>query len=286
MTSEEPAERLPRKVRSDAPFYGALGAAGGFYVLLVVAMLAAAATYTTPAAIIESLQQPQTRYALRLSLLTCTLSAVLSLWIAIPVGYLLARVPFRGRAVIDALVDIPIVLPPLVVGLCLLILFQTPPGRAIDDAFAAVSKKLFGLETGITFEIPAVVLSQFMVACAFAVRTMRVVFEQIDPRYEQVALTLGCNRAQAFSKVVFPQATHGVVAAGLLAWSRSLGEFGPILVFAGATPMKTEVLSTTVFLELSVGNLAGAVAASLVLVVAALVVLLTARLLGLRATAI
>lgn len=274
------------RVPSDAPFFGSLAAICGTYVFLIVAMLAAAATYTTPDALLEALRSPEAAYALRLSLITCTMSAVVSLWVAAPIGYLLARVPFRGRNFVDAVVDIPIVLPPLVVGLCLLILFQTPPGRAVDRLFAEVAERLTGVRTGVVFEIPAVVLSQFMVACAFAVRTMRVVFEQIDPRYEQVALTLGCNRAQAFSRVVFPQAAHGMVAAGLLAWARSLGEFGPILVFAGATSMKTEVLSTRVFLELTVGDLAGAVAASLVLVVAALVVLLVARLLGLRATAI
>jgi molybdate transport system permease protein len=82
--------------------------------------------------------------------------------------------------------------------------------------------------------------------------------------------------------VVLPQARAGVIAAGSLAWAHSLGEFGPILVFAGATRMKTEVLPTTVFLELSVGNLEGAAAASLLLVTLGMIVLLSVRALGLR----
>ena len=106
----------------------------------------------------------------------------------------------------------------------------------------------------VTYAEPAVVLAQFAVACAFAVQTMRVTFDQIDTRAEQVALTLGCRRSQAFFQVVLPQAWRGMIAALTIAWARSLGEFGPILVFAGATRMRTEVLSTTVFLELSVGN--------------------------------
>jgi molybdate transport system permease protein len=97
-----------------------------------------------------------------------------------------------------------------------------------------------------------------------------------------VALTLGCSRGQAFRLVVLPEARTGILAAATLAWARALGEFGPILVFAGATRMRTEVLSTTVFLELSIGRLEGAVAVSLIMVAAALVVLLLMRLLGLR----
>ncbi len=111
---------------------------------------------------------------------------------------------------------------------------------------------------------------------------MRVTFDQIDPRAEQVALTLGCRRSQAFFRVLLPQAWRGIIAAFTIAWARSLGEFGPILVFAGATRMKTEVLSTTVFLELSVGQLEAAVAVSLFMVTAAMAVLGIVRLLGAR----
>ena len=126
------------------------------------------------------------------------------------------------------------------------------------------------------------ILAQFAVACAFSVRTMRVAFDQINPRAEEVALTLGCSRGQAFMTVVMPQAWRGLVAAFTLSWARSLGEFGPILVFAGATRMRTEVLSVSVFLELSIGNLSAAVAISIIMVTVAMGVLIMARLLGLR----
>jgi molybdate transport system permease protein len=132
----------------------------------------------------------------------------------------------------------------------------------------------------VTFQVTAVVLAQFTVATAFAVRTMRVTFDQINPRAEDVARTLGCTRGQAFLQVALPQAWRGMIAAWTVAWARSLGEFGPILVFAGATRMRTEVLSTTVFLELSIGKLEGAVNVSLLMVAMAMVVLLVLRLLG------
>ena len=112
---------------------------------------------------------------------------------------------------------------------------------------------------------------------------MLVTFDQISPRCEQVALTLGCNRSQAFWRVALPEARRGVLTAATLAWARALGEFGPILVFSGATRLRTEVLPTSVFLELSIGNIEAAVAVSLIMIVAAVAVLTVARLFGLRA---
>src|SRR5262249_50929025 len=183
--------------------------------------------------------------------------------------YLMSRHQFFGKTLIDAIIDIPIVLPPLVVGLALLILFQTAPLRWFEENIMTV-----------TFAIPSVILAQFAVACAFAVRTMRVTFDQISPREEAVALTLGCTRAQAFWKVVLPDARRGLLTAATLSWARALGEFGPILVFSGVTRMRTEVLPTTVYLELGVGNLEAAVAVSLLMVFAAATVLVILRFAG------
>ena len=108
--------------------------------------------------------------------------------------------------------------------------------------------------------------------------------ERIPLRHEQVAWTLGCSRAQAFWRVVLPEARPGLLTAATLAWARALGEFGPILVFAGATRLRTEVLPTTVFLELSVGKIEAAIAVSLLMIVVAAVVLVLTRTLGLRGT--
>jgi molybdate transport system permease protein len=245
---------------------------GGTYLVLVVAMLLADASFTSPGHLWSALQSREIRYAIRLSLITCSLTAILSVWVATPIGYLLSRHSFRGKALLDAILDIPIVLPPLVIGLSLLILFQTPPGRAIQRFIP------------VTYEVPSIVLAQFSVACAFAVRTLRATFDQIPARQEHVALTLGCSRSQAFWRVVFPEARRGLLTALTLAWARSLGEFGPILIFSGATRLRTEVLSTSVFLELSVGNIEAAVAVSLLMVIAAVAVLMIIRLFGLDRT--
>jgi molybdate transport system permease protein len=323
---------------ANARFYVALGLLGGLYVVLIVAMIFADVPFTTREDFWARLLSPEIQYAIKLSLISCLVTAVLSLWVAVPLGYLFSRTRFWGRPVIETIVDIPIVLPPLVIGLSLLILFQTAPGKWIEETTARRAGFLltylviptliaigslpllrqflprghavlfapsialvaalvlrfsgFGAEietplqarfgTRITFQIPSVIIAQFAVSCAFAVRTMRVTFDQISPRTEQVALTLGCTRSQAFWTIALPEAWRGLVSAGTIAWARALGEFGPILIFAGATRMRTEVLSTTVFLELSVGQLDGAIAVSLLMVIVAVVVLVLMRTLGVR----
>ncbi len=257
------------RAKSDKLFLGALFVFLGLYVSLIVAMLAADASFTAPGDLWEAMQSEEIRYATMLSLVTATLTAILSVWFAVPIGYVMTRFSFRGRALLDAVLDIPIVLPPMVIGLSLLILFATPIGKMIESIVP------------ITYQKPSIVLAQFAVACAFAVRTMIVTFQQIDPRQEQVAQTIGCSRGQAFFHVVLPQARRGMLSAFLLAWARALGEFGPILVFSGSVRMRTEVLPSTVFLELSVGRIEAAVAVSLLMVATALTVLLIGRAFGL-----
>ncbi len=276
---------------SDVPFYLMLGVIGGAYVVLLLGMLLADVSYMVtsnsadamalPAVlewarpalrpvlpILAALGKPEIRYSITLTLVSCFFTAILSLAVAVPLGYSISRFQFPFRNLLDAILDIPIVLPPLVIGLSLLILFQYWP-------FNLTSR-------WVVYQIPAVILAQFMVAAAFAVRTMRATFDQMDTRQEQVALTLGCNQAQAFMLVAFPRAWHGMLTASTMAWARALGEFGPLLIFAGATRNKTEVLSTTVFLELSIGDLEAAVAVSLIMVMAAVIVLVIARIWGTR----
>lgn len=262
-----------RRSANDTGFYAALGVLGGFYVALIVLMLVADLFFTTPGHLLEAVRKPEIRYAIWLSLVSCSMTAIASLWVAAPLGYLLSRTRFPGKALLDTILDIPIVLPPLVIGLSLLILFHTRPGLWFQENIFKVS-----------YQIPSVILAQFAVSAAFAVRTMRVTFDQISPRAEDVAMTLGCSRSQAFWLVLMPEARRGLLTAGTLAWARALGEFGPILIFAGATRFRTEVLSTTVFLELSIGNLEAALAVSLLMIAVAVVVLILTRSLGLKGT--
>ena len=271
---------------------------GLIYLLLIIAMLMADFRFAQWSDFRSLLGDERVRYSIWLSLISCTISALLSIWVAVPTGYVLARLGRNAilrrfdegsiysraalglRYFVDTLLDIPIVLPPLVIGISLLVLLQTPAGRAADGAVASFFSAVgYPGIRGITYEIPAVILAQFAVAAAFAVRTMRDAFEQIDDRPERVACTLGASHFRVFADVALPQSWRGIVAAFTLAWARSLGEFGPILIFAGTARMKTEVLSTTVYLNFQFGNLRGAVVASLILVSLAIAVLVLTRIL-------
>lgn len=282
---------------SDAIFWSTLMSFAALYLLLILGMVFADLQYTRWADIQEALRNENFRFSMALSLVTCTISSILATWFAIPIGYLLARVntasisrrfaihPWRrrfallGRNLIETLFDVPVVMPPLVVGLSLLVLFQTSGGQWIDVQFARLMSAIgFPGIQGITYEIPAIVLAQFVVATAFAIRIMRAAFEQIDQEPEAVALVMGATRSQAFTSVALPQVWKGVVNGITIAWAVSLGEFGPILIFAGTARMKTEVLSTNVFLNFSIGNLRAAVAGAIIMLTLAGAILVTTRL--------
>jgi molybdate transport system permease protein len=252
------------------PFWIALALITAAYLLFWFLLIGATADFGSWGAWSQTVTKPEIRYAMGLSLVTCTVAAGLALMVAVPVGYLMARQGFRGKTWVDAALDIPIVLPPMVVGICLLIFFQTYLGKVVETVLP------------FTYTVAGVVLAQFVVAAAFAIRTMRGTFDHLSPRPEQVALTLGASDFQSFWHVALPAARRGMLAAFCISWARSLGEFGPILVFAGATRMKTEVLPTTVWLELSVGNLDSAVAVSLAMIVIAVLVLVLVRSMGER----
>lgn len=245
-------------------------AAGG-YLVLIVSMLAADIGDTSWSDIVRVAASREVRFAFAMSLSTATLAAALSVVVATPIGYLLSRLSNRagitgGRllALADAVFDLPIVLPPLAIGVSLLILFRHAPFAWVADH--------------VVYEAPAIVLAQFVVACAFAVRAMRTAFDQVPERQERVAATLGASRSAAFWTVALPQARAGLLAAATVGWSRAFGEFGPVLVFAGATRLRTEVLPTTIFLEMQAGDLGAALAVSLLMIAIAVAVLVATRL--------
>jgi molybdate transport system permease protein len=270
-----------RKVR-DGIFFLVMGGLSSSFIILIVLLLIADVTFTSFAEFRNALTKAEIQAAFKLTMASCTIAAILSVWVATPLGYILSRYRFIGHKLVDTIVDIPIVLPPLVLGLSLLILFHQPfpftkwfgEGLILDEFLREK------LQFPVSFSWPAVILAQFTVSCAFAVRTMRVTFDQINPRAEDVARTLGCSRAGAFLRIALPQAMRGMITAGTIAWARALGEFGPILVFAGSTRFRTEVLSTSVFLELSIGQLDSAVAVSLLMVAMAVIVLVVLRAIG------
>jgi molybdate transport system permease protein len=170
---------------------------------------------------------------------------------------------------VDTIVDMPIVLPPLIMGVSLLVFFRTPVGKVIESS---------GLH--FVYTPQGVILAQFVVACSFTIRTIKAAFDSVDRRYEDVAMTLGCSKRQAFFKVSLPLAKNGVIAGGVFAWARAIGEFGPIMVFSGTTRFKTEVLPTSIYLELSVGRIEAALSIAVLMIIIAMVTLMLFKKIG------
>jgi len=177
---------------------------------------------------------------------------------AIPVGYALSRLRFFGHAAANMIVDIPLVLPPVVVGLSLLAFFGSNP----IGGFIKSTLKLFDLS--LTSAI-GIVLCQFLLSVSYCVRSAKTSFDAINPDLENVALTLGCSTWQAFRRVTLPLALNGLVAGSVMAWARAVGVFGPVMVFVGTSP-RVQIMPTAIWVELNTGNIEKAFAISLIMV--------------------
>jgi len=239
------------------------------FVAAVVGLLVSDALLIDLAAMGEVLRSREIRAATWLSLWTSTVTTIIALVFAVPMGYALSRYRFPGRVLVDTIVDIPIVFPPLVMGLSLLVFFSSQVGLWIES-------------TGMKFvyQRSGIVLAQFLVAAPFGIRAIRTTFDDIDRRQEEVALTLGCTAAQAFWRVAVPNARGGIIAGTILTWARAFGLFGPLMVFVGAVRMRTEVLPTTIYLEASIGRIEVALAVALLMIAMAGVALILIRLFG------
>ena len=199
-----------------------------------------------------------------LSVWTSLCSLVLVLLFSIPIGYALSRYRFRGHAFLSTLVDVPIVLPPVVIGISLLAFFGTGMGMAVKEALRAARLDII---SGL-----GIVLCQFLVSVPYCIRAVKAAFDEVSNEVEDVALVLGCSQWQAFRRVTLPMARNGLVAGGIMAWARAIGVFGPLMVFIG-TGARVQVMPTSIYLELSIGNIETSLTIALVMVLLASVAL-------------
>lgn len=201
--------------------------------------------------------------ALKLSLLTSLLSVMVSLLVGTPLAYILARWEFPGRAALELLIDLPVVLPPSVAGLALLIAFGR---QGVFGGWLAA----FGVT--LPFTTAAVVIAQTFVSAPLYVRSARIGFAGIDPQLEEAAYVEGANQWQMFSQVMFPLAGRALISGAILAWTRALGEFGATILFAGNLEGTTQTMPLAIYLGFE-RNLDVAVVLSVVLVLVSLVML-------------
>jgi molybdate transport system permease protein len=215
-----------------------------------------------------SLASTETTDALRLSLVTSLCATAACLVLGVPLAWVLARITFRGRAVLRAFVVLPLVLPPVVGGVALLMAFGRNGlvGRPLDAAFGVT----------IPFTSTAVVVAQTFVALPFAVISVEGALRAGGQHLDEVAATLGASRWFTFWRVTLPMVLPGIVAAAVLCWARALGEFGATITFAGSYPGTTRTLPIDIYLELQT-NPDAAVALSMVLIAVSVVVLAAVR---------
>ena len=231
-----------------------------FLVLPLAGLLIRAPWATLP----QRLTEPGVLTALRLSLQTATIATGFCVLLGVPLAWLLARVEFPGRRVVRALVTVPLVLPPVVGGVALLLVFGR---RGLLGTWLDAT---FGLT--LPFTTTGVVLAEAFVAMPFLVIAVEGALRGADARYEEAAATLGAGRWTTFTHVTLPLVAPGIVAGAVLCWARALGEFGATITFAGNFPGVTQTMPLKVYLALE-SDPEAAIALSLVLLAVSVLVL-------------
>jgi molybdate transport system permease protein len=188
---------------------------------------------------------PETWAIAQFTVLMSLIATALVLPPAIGIGWLLARRSFPGKTLLETIVSLPLVLPPVASGLLLLWLFgrRSPVGRALDAA---------GIE--IIFTWKAVVIAMMVISFPLVARSVRAGIEQVDRRYEQIAATLGAGPFRILRTITLPLASRGIAAGAVLGFSRALGEFGATIMVAGAIPGRTRTIAVGIYTLVETGR--------------------------------
>lgn len=231
--------------------------------LVICGILIGLVLYPPLPSLAASLASSEIQFAIVLSLWTSAVSTGICIVIALPVSYALARYRFRGSRVVNLILTMPLALPPLVAGIALLLFFGTTP----------LGKTLDALGFSVIFTPLGIIVAEVFVNLPYMIRILRSSFAMVNPRYEYVARTLGCTETGSFLQVTLPMSRPGILAGTAITWSKSMGEFGAVLLLAGATTMRTETLPIALYLNVSAGDLSQAVAAATILIVISLAAL-------------
>jgi molybdate transport system permease protein len=235
--------------------------------LYICVPLLALLLVVAPSDLARHLVSPMAARALWLTLKTTLIATALVVVFGSPLAFVLARGSFRGRELLDTLVDLPVTIPPVVGGVALLLAFGRRGliGRHLE---------LFGVQ--IAFTSVAVVMAQVFIASPFFVKAARAGFEAVDPRLEAAARTLGARRWRVFWTITVPLARPALLSGVVLAWARALSEFGATMMFAGNFPGRTQTLTLAVMTALE-SDLETAVAVSVLSLGLAVIALLGAK---------
>jgi molybdate/tungstate transport system permease protein len=243
---------------------------GTIAIILVIAPVFNVLLSNTPAELSLTAQQPTVQNAIFLSICAAFLTSMIALALGVPLAYVLARKRFAGKSVVEALVDLPLVVPHTVAGIAVLLVW----GK--NGIFGAPAGDIFGL----TFygTVAGIVVAMLFVSSPFMINSVREGFEGIDPDLELAGRTLGASQFEVFRRISVPLAFRSIMVGILLTWARSLSEFGAVYIIA-YYPQTAPVLISDVYLEFGLRQ-ASAIAALLLLIT--LTVFIVLRLLTLR----
>jgi len=237
----------------------------GIFFGCIVVVLSCLLTATSFAEFAGEIRSPEIISAIILSLETSIAVVLLALLFRIPAAYILATKRFKGKNILDTLVDLPIVLPPLVCGLAILIAFG---GGGIFSRF------------DVLFTVKGIILAQLFVASPFLIRSAKTAFESIDQDMMDAARTLGASEFYTFKKVSLPLTQCGIASGVIMTWARALGEFGATAMVAGCIPYRTETMTVGIYMHAMSGDIRASVALSLILVSFAFTTLIVFKYLG------
>lgn len=204
----------------------------------------------------EAFQAKETAFAVRLSLYTASISTFFCILFAIPTAYALTKTRMPFKRIFSVIIEMPLSLPYLVLGLSLLLIFSSDIGKYLSShGFPVV------------FSANGIIMAHFIVNLPFAVRIIKTGFEEVDKRLELISRMLGATKWKSFCTITFPLAKNTIIGAAVLAWSRALGEFGATLMLVGTTRMKTETLPASIYLNMATGDIGAAMASALILLI-------------------
>jgi len=243
------------KVYSGSWFQGFLILLSGSLILLFCLVFTSLVLWPDTHALIRVLTSEEILFSIQLSLITSLISTIFCAVIALPVAYALSRYHFPTSGFMGMVISLPLSLPPLVAGIALLIFF--------GPSFFGNILRFIGID--IVYTTTAIVIAQFFVNVPYLIRVMRSAFDSVPPRYEHVARTLGASESAVFLQVSLPMSHQALLAGLTITWSKAMGEFGAVLMLAGATKMKTETLPIALYLNISTGDLDLAIASATIL---------------------
>jgi sulfate/thiosulfate transport system permease protein len=207
----------------------------------------------------DAVSSPEAVAALKLTIGAAAAVSLLNAVLGTVTAWVLVRDDFRGKSLVNAIIDLPFALPTIVAGLTLLALYGPTSPIGVNVAYTRT----------------AIVLAMMFVTLPFVVRTVQPVLEELDPELEQAAHSLGASRATTFRRIVFPNLLPGILSGVALAFAKAVGEFGALVIITGNIPFRTEVSSVYIFGRIESGDSASAAAAAVVLLALSFVTLLS-----------